>query len=261
MTIPIPLLKLLIVEVGGAAASKIWNVISGKDNADELAQATVFVSKGASALESLKKAFGEEKINSLIRQAEDTAKDSFCYEAGRKQYIKFKIEDDSIKNKIEILRMEINENLDRIVKAYNKNMPTILNEFRGVYAEWKKRYIELLGNGEEDQESFHEIEVILNKKAIQNKNLIFSIMRAAVGTLGAGFMFRAYQWLTGYGLSVGGKVSRTIYGIPYGKIFALAGIGIVIIVLALRLQYNEKEIMSQCISRAYKLLEAKMVCI
>ncbi|MCX7107651.1 MAG: hypothetical protein NTV66_08820 [Methylococcales bacterium] len=252
-----PLLALLVKEVGQPVAQRIWGVISGSERTGQLSKATESIQKGATALVALQKAFGKEYFD-LVNNAMNFGSGSFTFEAGTSDYIPITIDGE---NHIQLLRMELNTNLERIIRSgvVSEDKAETLNYFKGVFKVWKSRFISILGVTKKEQKVLDAIDGLLdgNKKTpIQVFSIVFKVMGPLMGLLLFG---KAFLLISGFGLGIWTNLVFFTVGIPILPIAGCIILGASLIAGANAFSsiFKEKEVMSLCVSMAYSILDKK----
>ena len=206
------LLALLVKEVGQPVAQRTWSVLSSSEHTRQLSKATESAQKGSTALLALHKAFGKDYFD-LVNNAMNFGSNSFTFEAGAGDYIPINIDGD---NHVQLLRMELNTNLERIVRSsvVSEDKAETLNYFKGVFNVWKGRFIAILGVTKQEQEILDTIDQLLdgNKKT---PSQVFSIVSNIMGmTTGLLLFGQAFLLISGFGLGIWTNLVIFTVGIP-----------------------------------------------
>jgi hypothetical protein len=254
-----PLLALLMKEVGPALAGKIWEYINteAKDHIKKIDQATKLCEKGLSAVSALSKIFGKQ-FYEILNDAIDSGGTFFSYEAGRQNYIHLNYENADNKKKIQLLRDELNINLDRIVKMYSKENDAVLNHFKGCFSQWIDNFKKHFSPINKDEKKIIETIFKLLDGKKRTANQIFRMIRqTSLGATGA--LMILYGILIGLGVGVGlmAKIELVIFGIPGGQVLGFVVGGVILAGLAL-IQFKNRDVMSTCVSIAYKILDNRL---
>ncbi len=252
------LLALLVKEVGQPVAQRIWSVLSSTEHTRQLSKATESAQKGSTALLALHKAFGKDYFD-LVNNAMNFGSNSFTFEAGAGDYIPINIDGD---NHVQLLRMELNTNLERIVRSsvVSEDKAETLNYFKGVFNVWKSRFIAILGVTKQEQEILDTIDQLLdgNKKT---PSQVFSIVSNVMGmTTGLLLFGQAFLLISGFGLGISTNLVIFTVGIPILQIGVCIILGVLLIAKGSNIfssTFKEKQVMSLCVSMAYSILDKK----
>ena len=243
-----PLLALLIKEVGQPVAQKMWGVLSGSEHSNQLYKAAAAVQKGVPALQALHEAFGKTYFK-IVNDAMSYGSNSFTYQAGTSDYIPVNLEG---KSNIEMLRVELNTNLERIIKS-GSNTET-LNYFKGVLKVWESRFKNILDLNDEEKKAFKSIDQFLDGDKRTPKQIFQILRQTTTATVGLLLLGQSIFLTMGVGVGVVAQSSIFIFGIPGVQIASFALLGSILLVSAF-IQLKEKHVMSICVSLAYKLLD------
>lgn len=249
------LLGLLIKEIGQPVAKKIWAVVSGNEYSEQLKRAIEAAGRGVPVLQAMQDAFGDTYFK-IVNAAINDGPGPFTYEAGRNDYIKVTFPGNDKLSIVASLRTELNINLERISKLDIKDNPEIISYFKGIWSEWKKRYIDTLGISENEKKVFDSIDKLLDGRRRNAKQVYMILSRTMFGTVGALLIIKAVLIIMGIGLGVIMNIMIWINGLPFGTIASLILLGTILIALA-TIQFSNKHIMTTCVQIAYKLLDDK----
>ena len=252
-----PLLALLVKEVGQPVAQRIWGVISGSERTGQLSKATESVQKGTTALVALQKAFGKDYFD-LVNNAMNFGSGYFTFEAGTSDYIPINIDGE---NHIQLLRMELNTNLERIIRSsvVSEDKAETLNYFKGVFKVWKSRFISILGVTKQEQDVFEYIDELLDFNKINRLPIHSVIYRASNKmsiTMGLLVFFQAFLLISGFGVGIWANLVILTIGIPVIQIGVLIILGVLLFAFGFK-SCKEKHVMSLCVSMAYSILDKK----
>lgn len=238
---------------GPAIAAKILNSLrSAKDGDSKLKKVLDAVEHGASVLAALREQFGPD-FQSVLNEHLIPDANKWSFEAGTQQYIKLCA--DEYSSKIDALREELNINLDRLATyaAQNKKMD-ISNHFRGVFSIWKRRYIELIGTGQDAQSTFSAIDELLDEKKKSFKDAFKAMSKTTLGMGGGILIIKGIFLAAGIGLGLWGSLMYWLQGIAFGPVAALAIPGTFMIYLSFK-AFSPENAMTACAEMVYKLLE------
>jgi hypothetical protein len=248
-SIPIYLLKTF----GPTIAAKLFSALQTKeDGKGKLERALELSEKGASLVEQLRKQFGPD-FDAALTEAGSTGATGWSYEAGCSEYIKV-LDGADGRSSIDLLRDELNINLDRISLMGNAAKTEVLNYFRGVLSEWKKRYISLLGEDEHAAHSFAAMQSLLDGEQRTYKDALNTIRSAGLGTAGALLIISGGLLATSTGVGVVTMITTFLFGIPLMTVSAFVIPGVILLALS-RYKFTDTDAMSSCASIAYRLLE------
>lgn len=260
VTIPLlALLALLVKEVGQPVAQRIWGVLSSTEHTRQLSKATESAQKGSTALVALHKAFGKDYFDDLVNNAMNFGPSSFTFEAGAGDYIPINIDGD---DHIQLLRMELNTNLERIIRSsvVSEDKAETLNYFKGVLNVWKSRFIAILGVTKQEQEILDTIDQLLDGNKRTSRQVFRIVLKIMGATTGLLLFGQAFLLISGFCLGIWTNLVIFTVGIP------IIQIGVCIILGSLLLTggsntfsntFKEKQVMSLCVSMAYRILEKK----
>lgn len=237
---------------GPAIAAKILNSLrSAKDGDSKLKKVLDAVEHGASVLAALREQFGPE-FQSVLNEHLISGANRWSFEAGTQQYIKLCA--DEYSSKIDALKAELNHNLDRLDAYAGQNKNDISNHFRGLFSVWKKRYIELIGTGQDAQSTFSTIDELLDGKRKSFKDAFKAMSKTALGMGGTILIIKGILLAAGIGLGVLGSIAYWWHGILFGPVAALTIPGTLMIYLS-RKAFSSENAITACTEMAYKLLE------
>ena len=238
---------------GKPVAEKLISALQKKKNgAQRLEEASEAMAAGATAVEALKKAFGDDFLAILTDSLDAGQKSAFDYEAGVSNYIKIKSEPG--KSAVKVLRDELNVNLDRLALAAGKELH---NQFRGAFSVWKDRYHELLPGvaPKKTKEAFDAIDQLLDGRVKSFKDLYKLLARTSLGGAGALLIISGVCLATSTGVGVVTAISTFLFGIPWMAVGILVLPGALMLMLA-SWKLRGYHVASACIGIAYKHLDS-----
>jgi hypothetical protein len=208
-------------------------------------------------MDSLSKAFGPY-FKLAMDEALRTEDAPLEFEAGQDQYVRFDVGDGGTREKLSILRNEINSNLERIISTGKRSEPQAFhNQFKGMVARWKQRYGELCGQDSDSEKTFKLIGDLLEG----DRRTIGTVARMAQRALGVpgGALFLVYAAMlaTGSGMGLIYGIVIWLGGIPVVKVFAWTVGGIVLIFVS-RKEFTPANAYSMVVKLAYRLIDAKL---
>jgi hypothetical protein len=239
---------------GKTVASKLINgLTSRKGGAQKLEAASAALAQGASAIEALKKAFGDEYLSALNEALGFTGNTRFSYEAGTQSYIRLEVADAMGSTKI--LREELNINLDRLAVLDTQTVD-LKSQFRGLMSVWEERCRKFYGqtHSKDIETTFTTIQRLL-KGELKNYRQIYQLLSTtSLGGAGAMLIISGVIIATNTSLGVMSVISMFFVGVPWLTVGALVLPGTLLLVLAAKKTRPADE-MSLSIALAYKLLE------
>lgn len=247
----------LVSIFGKAAANKLIATLTNKPNgAQKMEAAAAAMQTGATAIEALKSVFGEEAFFKAMNAATGKGRSSFSYEAGIAEYIK--ADTDPPAHPFQVLRDELNINLDRLNLMETTDKRALKNHVRGLFHVWKGRYKELApGHYNDDAKATFEVIGKLLSEQNTVKDLLKMVGIAGLGGWGLLMIAQAVFIVTGTGVGILALISFFLFGIPGLWVAALVLGGAICVVVAGKLASLDDGI-SKCIKRAYGLIERQM---
>lgn len=243
----------LIPIFGKPVAEKLLSTLSKKaKGAERLKEATDLMQKGATAIEALKQAFGTDFLKTLNEIKSGSGGYKFTYEAGASDYIKITEQDEF--EKYELLRDELNINLDRLSAQDTKDYAELKNYFLGLLSVWKKRCIYHYGEQPDSVRTFTAIEQLLKSEKTNYKEIYKLLSSTGLGGIGALMVISGVMLATGTGFGIITAISIFLFGIPWLSVGALVLPGALLVILSRKMQ-KPGESISMSIAMAYKLLE------
>jgi hypothetical protein len=223
-----------------------------KDGAQRLEEAAAAMAQGISAIEALKKAFGKEFFSTLNDVLGAGQNSRFSYEAGTQSYIQLP-DDGSVT--VEILRDELNINLDRLT-ALNAKNADLKNQFKGLMTKWQKRCNSSFGtkHGDDINTTFLSINSILNGDARNYRDVYGLLKSTGLGGVGALMVIAGVLTATGTGVGIVAAISMFIGGIPWLTVGALVLPGALMMLLAAKKTKPADEL-SIAVAMAYRLID------
>jgi hypothetical protein len=204
------------------------------------------------AIEALKKTFGKEFLAVLNEGLGMTGGAKFSYEAGTQNYIRI---DDAQTSPIQILRDELNINLDRLsvldCKASDRR-----NHFLGLMSVWQSRVLQLHTDAqiEDIQSTFDAIDDLLKGKQRNYRQIYQVLSKTGLGGVGALMLISGVFVATGTGVGLVSWISALLFGIPWVTVGALVLPGALLLALAAK-KAGPADDISLSIAMGYKLLD------
>lgn len=243
----------LIPIFGKPVAEKLLNTLSKKaKGAEQLKEATDLMQQGATAIEALKQTFGKDFFKTLNEIKNESGGYKFTYEAGTSEYIK--ITEQGEYQKYELLRDELNINLDRLSVVEIKNYTELKNYFLGLMSVWQKRCMHYYGEQPDSVRTFAAIELLLRSEKTNYKEIYKLISSTGLGGIGALMVIAGVMLAAGTGVGVLTAISIFIFGIPWLSVGALVLPGSLLVILSRKIQ-KPGESISMSVAMAYKLLD------
>ncbi len=222
-----------------------------KNGLDKLETATAAMTAGATAIEALKKSFGKEFLISLNDALGSNNEHPFDYHAGTSNYIKL----DEETNPINILRDELNINLDRlsVIKSSDTNLK---NHFRGLVSVWKTRCNQNYGEiyADDIMKTMDSVENLISEESKNYRQIYNKISSTALGGLGTLMVISGVLIASGIGVGAISGITMFIFGIPWLTVASLTIPGAALLILSRKKAPKSVEI-SLAIAIIYKLLD------
>ena len=243
----------LAVQIGPAVAKSVVSSLSNRPKGGEnLKKVEALITTGTTAVDAFRKIFGSD-FHEALNGALGTGQASWTYEAGKADYIRLETQNDD-RDVYQVLRDELNVNLDRIAKTYGKNRTEVQNYFLGVFREWMTRYKELVGSPGDSMQTFEAIESLLDGQKRTLADVFRLLQQTGLGAIGTFLILQAVLVATSTGVGVLAAIHTWLLGIPVVQVGALATGGAVLLALS-RIKLTPTNAMSASVSVAYKLLE------
>ena len=245
----------LITIFGKPIADKLINTLGNrKDGSQKIEAATAAMNGGLTAIEALKKVFGQDFIAAMNSSIGFGPVSSFSFEAGTKCYIK--LDESEISDPVKLLRDELNINLDRL-SAYPNREPQMLNHFNGLMSVWCGRFKERMVpdiDKEDMVSTFSTIESVMSGEEKNFREMYKLLSSTALGGIGALLVISGAMIATSTGVGLVAAISTFLFGVPLMTVGALVIPGALMVLLASK-NVKPKDTMSISIGLAYKLLE------
>jgi hypothetical protein len=244
----------LVAMFGKTVADKLLaGLQSKKDGAHKLELASNALAQGATAIDALKKTFGKEFLTTLNDAIGTTGNSRFSYEAGTQSYIK--LDDGEDESHINVLRDELNINLDRMA-ALKTHSVDLRSQFRGLMSIWQARCLQRYGvdHGPDLRSTFQAIDQLLTGETHNYKQIYQLLSTTSLGGVGALLIIGGAITATGTGVGIVTSISLFVFGVPWLTVGALVLPGALLIALAARRSRPVDEI-NLSIAMAYKILE------
>ena len=243
----------LVPILGKPVAEKLLGALSKKaKGAERLKEATDLMQKGATAIEALKQAFGNDFLKTLNEIKNGSGGYKFTYEAGTSDYIKIPEQDESAK--YELLRDELNINLDRLSVQETKDYAELKNYFLGLMSVWQKRCVHYYGKQPDSVRTFEAIDLLLKGEKTNYKEIYQLLSSTGLGGIGALMVIAGVMLATGTGVGIFTAISIFLFGVPWMAVGALVLPGALLVMLSRKI-LKPGESISMSVGMAYKLLE------
>jgi hypothetical protein len=245
--------SMLILEFGPVIGRKIWASINQTSNSDKLSTIAEQVHNGANFVSSFKVVFGENRFNDILNSCIGEREIVISFEAGTIDYIELQVQKGiGVAAKIEILRNEININIERVSGKY-EGRTDVLPYFRGIFSKWISRYKKFVGENENVSNAQKQITELLDGSNRSWKE-VYGLLKVSFGMMGALSIIAAVFTAMGIGAGIIGKISIILMGIPGGQVAGFALLGTVLLYLS-TIKFENKHAINTCIRVAYKLLD------
>ena len=243
-------------EIGPHLAKKLIDTLGAIGGSEgKLKKAIESAEKGVSLVAALRENFGDV-FDKALNDAAKSGNSGWSFEAGTSEYVKIQFKDGT-KSAIEVLRGELNINLERISSMANKKKIDALNYFRGVVAEWTARYENMVGLDDDARSTFQEMKVLLDGSDRTFKDALTLLAKTALGTTGALMIIAAVMLATSTSVGLITWISTLIFGAPLMSVAALAIPGVLLLALT-QVKFGANHAMSACVALAYKLLDGRV---
>ena len=250
-----PIGSALTAMFGTTVSKRLLETLAKKPNGAQRMEAVgTAIAKGATAVEALKSAFGNDFMKALTEALGNAPGAGFSYEAGVNAYIK--ADTGGASDPRQVLRDELNLNLDRIAMASTANKGALKNHFKGALHVWQRRYQELAPDLYTDDAKavFKAMDRLLDDTKKSFKDVYKLVSVTGFGGTGALLFISGVFLATGTGVGIVAAISAFIFGIPWLHVSALVLLGALMLVwTAMRLR--DDQAMSACVRLAYKLLD------
>lgn len=249
-----PVLLALGTIFGKAAGSKLVDVLSAKPKGSEkLEKAADVMLKGVSVVEALKQTFGDDFLKTINEVTGQANKAGFFYEAGGAGYIR--IENANSTLTTQILRDELNINLDRLALVGAKSRADLSNHFNGALKIWQGRVLEVAHSEAkaDAMATFEAMGKLLDGQKKSFKDLYRLVSATGLGGVGTLMVIAGVLMATGTGVGIVTAISMFLFGIPWVAVGSLVLPGALMVLLAAR-TVTEDNAISVCVGMAYKLL-------
>lgn len=251
---PIPLMVLLAKEIGLPIAKKVFSSLgSGKDHAGRLDKATALINSGATAVSAFQNAFGADFEKALTASI-GNGLNGWSYEAGREEYVRVLQNEDSPRHVTNLLRDELNINLERINRVYGNKNPDLKNYFIGLFRQWQDRYLDLIGSDEDAKKTFETIDSLLDGRKKTVAGAVRMLQKTGLKSVGALLVIKAALIATSTGVGVIAAMTTWTLGIPVAQVGGLF-VGGALLFGVSRMDFTPSNAMSATIATAYKLLD------
>lgn len=250
-----PLLTALAKSVGPVAAKLLLDSLRNlKEGPNKLEKVADQLKTGESAITALNKIFGNDFLRVLNTTLGTAAHSEVSYEAGARDYIKMPIESEY--SPIQVLRDELNVNLDRLTMLESASKQSHKNHFKGALRTWQGRYKEIAAESYSDsvKQDFAAMWEILDDKQQSFRDLYHKLSATSLGGVGTLLVISGACIATSTGVGVFTAISTFLFGIPFLTVGALVIPGALLVVLAAA-KLKSKHAMSACVGLAYKVLD------
>ena len=237
---------------GKAAAEKLIAALRTQEGGSKrLKLAAEAMATGATVIEALKHAFGKDFL-SILNSVLGSSEATFSYEAGTQHYIRL---DDSAAPAIQLLRDELNINLDRLILLKAKGSD-LKNQARGVVAVWGERCRKLSdATKREDIEStLKTMDALLAGESRNYKQIFELLSKTSLGGAGTLLVIAGVATATSTGVGLASAIWTFLFGISWLTVGALVLPGFLALALAAK-KTRPVDDLSLTVAMAYRLLE------
>jgi len=246
---------LLGKELGLPIAKKIVSSLK-TDKPGTLEKVNALIQGGTSTVTAFQEVFGADVFDNALSAAigATTGSGNWTFEAGQQEYVRITKEGKGSRWAVALLREELNLNLDRVTRLYGHKNNDTRNYFLGLYREWQKRYIELIGLNADSKSTFETIDNLLdgNKKSFADAFKL--LQKTGLGVTGAMLVVNAVLLATSTGVGIVTAITTFAFGIPMVQVGAFAASGLLLIALA-KMDFVQSNAESATIAVVYKLLD------
>jgi hypothetical protein len=242
------ILTSLVTEYGSKVGRFIWDKINSDESKKQKFIEGLDNKLGISDI--LKQIFGNE-VNELLQKAKKTKKIQFT--SNFNSYISLNIkDDDSLDTKINLLKAELAENLERLNQNNDENKD-IMNDARMIFDNWSKKYVTTLNPTDEQIEQLAKLREILQHDNMTAKD-IFKRLQPIFGLGGALSTIYIVMLATGAGLGIFAQMGIFLSGIPVAQIGGFIVISAILGYLAL-IKITDEDKIQIVINGIYKVLD------
>lgn len=246
---------LLGKEIGLPLAKK---VVSGlkTDKPGILEKLNTLIQGGASTVTAFQEAFGADVFDRALSDAigSNSGSGKWSFEAGQQEYVRITKEGNGSAWTVALLREELNLNLDRVTRLHSLKNNEAKNYFLGLYREWQKRYIELIGLNADSKNTFETIDNLLDGTKKSFADAFKLLQKTGLGVTGALLVVNAVLLATSTGVGIVTWITTFAFGIPVVQVGAFAASGLLLIALA-KMDFVQSNAESATIAVLYKLLD------
>jgi hypothetical protein len=254
----IAIAALLGKELGLPLAKKILSSIK-TDKPGTLEKLNALIQGGSSTIAAFQEVFGVDVFNKALSAAKGSSSSSgkWTFEAGQQEYVRIIKKGKGNVLAVTLLRDELNLNLDRVTRLDVQKNNESKNYFLGLYREWKKRYIELIGLSSDSKSTFETVEDLLDGKKKSFADVFKLLQTKGMGVVGALLIINSVLIATSTGVGVITAITTFAFGIPMVQVGAFAVSGLMLIALA-KMDFVQSNAESATIAVLYKLLDRQL---
>lgn len=175
---------LLGKELGLPIAKKIVSGLK-TNKPGTLEKLNALIQGGTSTVTAFQEVFGADVFDNALSAATgaNTGSGQWTFEAGQQDYVRITKKGKGNGWVVALLREELNLNLDRVTRLSGHKNNETKNYFLGLYREWQKRYIELIGMNADAESTFKTIDNLLDGKKSRLQMFLDCCRRLGLGSL------------------------------------------------------------------------------
>lgn len=249
---------LLGKELGLPLAKK---VVAGlkTDKQGILEKLNALIQGGASTVTAFQEVFGADVFDKALSDANgfNSGSGKWTFEAGQQEYVRITKKEKGNAWAVALLREELNLNLDRVTRLYSHKNNDSKNYFLGLYREWQKRYIELIGLSADSKSTFKTVDDLLDGKKKSFADVFKLLQKTGLGVAGTMLVINSVLLATSTGVGVVTAITTFAFGIPMVQVGAFAVSGLLLIALA-KMDFVQSNAESATIAVLYKLLDRQI---
>lgn len=252
------LLLLLGKEIAVPVARGVIKRLSAESRgAHRLEQSLELARSGMSTVAAMRSVFGEDFAKALA-EASATGRTGWSFEAGRKEYVRLSgTSPKSLAARLAFVREELNLNLDRISAFHEEAEKNSKKYARGLFAEWRLRYAELIGEDRDSIDTFKAVEKLLDDTRKSYATALRIMQVTSLGSVGAVLVVYGLMVGTATGMGVFAAISAWLVGVPFIAAATAVVPGVILLALA-SVSLKDKDAVSAAVQVAYRLLDRRL---
>ena len=209
------------------------------------------VAKGVGIIEALRQCFGSEFVSAFSALRSGSPYD---YESGVSEYIRLESSAYLDFSSLDLLRDELNINLERIM-VLGGGGRDLENNFRGAFSVWMRRYDEIIGSDAASESAFSAIRKLLDGTE-RSFAEAFKMLQKGFGLSAAVLAVMAGLVATGTGVGLVATINMWLFGTPWTAVLGLFSSAAFMFALS-RIKVSQTSSMTMAIKLAYQLLGGK----